>query len=147
MRPIHTIAAFAVLGLVVGAATLAMTAPAESFSYRLAQPSDAVRRSTEAPSLDNLEVLDLVTAYGDDQAYDEPYCDVRVTVTEKLANDFEEAHVGAPEERGGVFVELWASDRLGTWTMLATRADGIACVIETGRDWAGETDLTVLAAG
>jgi len=147
MKPSHTIPLFAGLGLVVAAATLAMTAPAESFSYRLAPPSEAVQRSAEAPSLENLALLELVTAYGDDQAFDEPYCDVRVTVTEKLANDFEETRVIAPQERDGIFVELWASDRLGTWTMLATRADGIACVIETGRDWAGETGLETLAAG
>ncbi|GGH55573.1 hypothetical protein GVY41_10445 [Frigidibacter albus] len=147
MKTSQTATVFAALGLVVAAATLAMTAPAESFSYRLAPPSEAVQRSAEAPSLDNLAVLDLVTAYGDDQAYDEPYCDVRVTVTEKLSNDFEENRVSAPQERDGVFVELWASDRLGTWTMLATRTDGIACVIETGRDWAGETGLDALAAG
>ncbi|AMY71704.1 hypothetical protein [Frigidibacter mobilis] len=145
MKISQTAPVFAALGL--AAATLAMTAPAESLSYRLVQPSDAVRHSIEAPSLDNLAVLDLVTAYGDDQAYDEPYCDVRVTVTEKLSNDFEESRIGAPQQRDGMFVELWASDRFGTWTMLATRADGIACVIETGRDWAGETGLDVLAAG
>ncbi|MDP3339131.1 hypothetical protein [Frigidibacter sp.] len=147
MKTSHTATVFTALGLVVAAATLAMTAPAESLSYRLVPPSDAMRSSAEVPSLDNLALLDLVTAYGDDQAYDEPYCDVRVTVTEKLTNDFEETRVSAPQERDGIFVELWASDRLGTWTMLATRADGIACVIETGRDWAGETGLETLAAG
>lgn len=147
MKTTQTAAVFAALGLVVGAATLATTSPADSFSYRLAPPSEAVQRDTASPSLDNLAVLDLVTAYGDDQAYDEPYCDVRVTVTEKLTNDFEEQRVAAPQERDGVFVELWASDRLGTWTMLATRTDGISCVIETGRDWAGETSLDTLAAG
>ncbi len=147
MKTSQTTTVFAALGLVVAAATLAMTAPAESFSYRLTPPSDAMRSSSEVPSLDNLTLLDLVTAYGDDQAFDEPYCDVRVTVTEKLANDFEEIRVSAPQERDGIFVELWASDRLGTWTMLATRTDGIACVIETGRDWAGETGLETLAAG
>lgn len=147
MKTSQTTTVFAALGLVVAAATLAMTAPAESFSYRLTPPSDAMRSSSEVPSLDNLALLDLVTAYGDDQAFDEPYCDVRVTVTEKLANGFEETRVSAPQERDGIFVELWASDRLGTWTMLATRTDGIACVIETGRDWAGETGLDTLAAG
>lgn len=147
MKMTQTVAVLALVGLGAGAATLAMTDRAESFSYRLVQPSEAVQRNTASPSLDNLAVMELVTAYGEDQAYDEPYCDVRVTVTETLANDFQETRVTAPEERDGIFVELWASDRLGTWTMLATRADGISCVIETGRDWAGETSLDTLAAG
>ena len=147
MKTIHTAAVFALLGLGAGAATLAMTERAESFSYRLAAPSNAVQRNIASPSLGNLAVMELVTAYGDKQGYDEPYCDLRVTVTETLANDFHETRVTVPEERDGILVELWASERLGTWTMLATRADGISCVVETGRDWAGETSLDTLAAG
>ncbi|WP_126975196.1 hypothetical protein [Frigidibacter oleivorans] len=143
--PIRSTLAIALTGL--AAATVLMTDAAESFapSFTASPRAPLSRPAAQHPTLDNLAVMNLVTAHGASQAYDEPYCDVRVTVTTKLAADFEERRVAPPRLVEDMQVEVWASDRLGTWTMLATRPDGIACVIDTGRNWAGETDPFALA--
>ncbi len=36
--------------------------------------------------------------------------------------------------RLGEMIELWASPE-GTWTLVAVRADGLACIVADGTDW------------
>ncbi|MEI4485436.1 hypothetical protein V8J36_04480 [Frigidibacter sp. MR17.14] len=157
MKPFQTAAVFGSLAFATAVATAIFTVPAESYApYRpteapmpfRADPMESAQLdgAPVRPTLDSLEVMNMVTRTGDAQAYDEPYCDLRVTVTEKLTNEFEEARIGQPEVVDGIYVELWASDSFKTWSALATRPDGISCVVETGRDWAGETSLAALKA-
>ena len=103
-----------------------------------AVPDDAARA--------DLSIVDYATRIGDDQNYDEPYCDHRELVTEKLSSEYGELQIGQPQPVDGLSVELWASDRIGSWSVLATRADGVTCVIDTGEDWQGQTDALALLA-
>ncbi len=34
-----------------------------------------------------------------------------------------------------VIYEIWASDATGTWTILKTYSNGVACVVEVGEGW------------
>ncbi|MEI4471944.1 hypothetical protein [Frigidibacter sp. MR17.24] len=147
MKLFQTAAVLGSLAFSTAVATAIFTQPAESYApYRFPEPPSAIRTDPVRPTLDNLAVMNLVDTYGDEQSYDEPYCDLRVSVTEKLSNEFEEQRIGQPDVVDGIYVELWASDSFRTWSALATRPDGISCVVQTGRDWNGEQSLAQLQA-
>jgi len=52
-----------------------------------------------------------------------------------LIDDYGEARRGAGLAGPRVIYEIWASDATGTWTIMAVRPDGLACLIATGRHW------------
>lgn len=83
----------------------------------------------------DLSVFDTISSYGADQNSTEPYCDLRGTLVSTLDHDFaEKPKVRSPLPMNRS-VELFASDIMGTWTAIYTRADGIACVVSSGVDW------------
>lgn len=38
-------------------------------------------------------------------------------------------------------VEVWASEETGTFTVMLTTAHGLSCIVATGTDWYGQTDI------
>jgi hypothetical protein len=70
----------------------------------------------------------------------ESYCDARETVARTLDHDFAEAPRLAALTEGGMTMELWASDLLGTWTVVHHGGDGISCIVTSGQDWAAGAD-------
>lgn len=149
MKRIQTLTLVAAAGI-----ALALTLPAASSILRgddvpVSAAPTVPGKGAADPRLADLAVLDFVhdvSRTGDAQDYDEPYCDARDTVAGKLTQDFRETPVAAPERIDGLRVELWASAETRTWSLLATRADGVACVVETGRNWSGRTDVLRMAA-
>jgi len=93
----------------------------------------------------DLSVFDAVSEIGAAQSPDVPYCDHRHALLDTLDHDFaEKQRVITPLEQNRS-VELWASDIMGTWTAVYTRADGVACVISSGVDWqAGDNPVALL---
>lgn len=90
-------------------------------------------------------------------------CAPRARVIDQLEARFQErrrglglAGLGARRDRGAgdvdsprdglatAVVELWASEKTGTWTVLMTGPDGRACIIASGQDW--QSDPPNLAA-
>jgi len=86
-------------------------------------------------SFGDLSVFDNISAYGNDQSSTEPYCDLRENVVQTLDHDFAEQSKARSPLAKGRSVELYASDIMGTWTAVYTRADGISCVVSSGIDW------------
>lgn len=83
----------------------------------------------------DLSVFDSISEIGAEQSPDVPYCDHRRALLDTLDHDFaEKQRVITPLEQNRS-VELWASDIMGTWTAVYTRADGVACVISSGVGW------------
>jgi hypothetical protein len=80
----------------------------------------------------------------DDLSLTETYCDLRATVNETLRRDFAEVPTVAALTGAGMMMELWTSDRLGTWTMVHHGTDGISCIVTTGGDWAADVDAVLL---
>ena len=60
---------------------------------------------------------------------DQPYCAVDEEIQATLKHDFNEAPVDASRKPG---TELWGSDQMGTWTLVATRPDETSCIIASG---------------
>jgi hypothetical protein len=93
-----------------------------------------------APLYGDLSVFDTITEIGEAQAVNVPYCDHRPELLTTLAHDFGEHPVTQAPMDDHRHVELWASEVMGTWTAVYVRADGVACVINSGVDWTPTSD-------
>lgn len=67
-----------------------------------------------------------------------PYCTARADLAEALATKYSEQPVGGGMQGPDGLIEVWASAEGATWTILMSRADGMACVVATGTDWFSE---------
>lgn len=56
-------------------------------------------------------------------------------VVERLTDRYGETLAAGGLRSDNHLLEVWAAVDTGTWTVLMTRADGIACVLATGTDW------------
>lgn len=122
-----------------GGPTEPRTAPQASFSY--GRPMD-----DHGPDLNfgDLSVFDTITEIGEAQSPDVPFCDHRADLLAVLDHDFAESpRVQRPLDTARS-VELWASDVMGTWTAVYTRADGVSCVVSSGIGWERGHDAVAL---
>jgi hypothetical protein len=64
-----------------------------------------------------------------------PFCAPQEYLAAQMQERYGEtlAHSGLTD--GGNIVEIWASRETGTWTVLLIAADGMACVVQTGKHW------------
>lgn len=62
-------------------------------------------------------------------------CGPRDIVVERLTNRYGETLTAGGLRSDTQLLEVWAAAETGTWTVLMTRADGIACVLATGTEW------------
>ena len=63
-------------------------------------------------------------------------CDRREEVISELDEIYGETKRGVGLSLDGQMVfEIWASDAKGTWTILRTTPDGVACPIAVGENW------------
>ncbi|MDD8021562.1 MAG: hypothetical protein PHX82_00430 [Paracoccaceae bacterium] len=88
----------------------------------------------------DLSVFDAITETGEAQAANVPYCDHRPALLATLSHDFGEHPVTQSPVDTHRHVELWASEVMGTWTAVYVRADGVACVINSGIGWTPTSD-------
>ncbi len=58
-------------------------------------------------------------------------------VRRQLADRYGEAPVSAGVRSTGELVEVFASPRRGTWTIVSTSPAGLACVLAAGKGWNG----------
>lgn len=61
-------------------------------------------------------------------------CEVRSEIIAELDADYGETPRGIGMS-GQAVVEIWASVTTGTWTILRTTPDGVACALATGEGW------------
>lgn len=64
-------------------------------------------------------------------AGDQPYCATHDEISQTLQHDFGEKLIDI-SQFAGLGAQLWGSDQLGTWTLVAPRGDGISCIIASG---------------
>jgi hypothetical protein len=62
-------------------------------------------------------------------------CGDRNAMVEQLSRSYGEARKGAGLADQTALFEVWASSATGTWTILKTTPNGIACVIAVGDNW------------
>ena len=73
---------------------------------------------------------------GEELSLTETYCDARTVVAATLRHDFAETPRLVRMTGEGMMMELWASELMGTWTVLHHGADGISCIVTSEQDWA-----------
>ena len=65
-------------------------------------------------------------------------CAARGEVVAKLAQRFGETLRSVGLQRADGLVEVYASEKTGTWTILVTRPDGMSCLLAAGELWEEE---------
>ena len=77
---------------------------------------------------------------------DQPYCAADAEIHQTLQQDFNETPVPGD---GHAATELWASDQMGTWTLVVPRKDDTSCIIASGigYDTARDVDVYYQTAG
>ena len=65
-------------------------------------------------------------------------CAARGEVVAKLAQRFGETLRSVGLQRADGLVEIYASEKTGTWTILVTRPDGMSCLLAAGELWEDE---------
>lgn len=72
-------------------------------------------------------------------------CGDRDKIVATLEKRHGEAPIGAGLAGETAVVELWSSAKTGTWTLIITRTDGVACLLAAGDAWMEDhKKLTVL---
>jgi len=71
-------------------------------------------------------------------------CAPRDRIVERLADTFGEGLAAGGLQSAQQVIEVWAAPETGTWTVLVSRADGIACVLATGTNWHQQDPALVL---
>ena len=62
-------------------------------------------------------------------------CGDRNAMVEQLSRTYGEARKGAGIANPMALFEVWASDVTGTWSILKTHPNGMACLIAAGENW------------
>ena len=65
-------------------------------------------------------------------------CAKRDAVVERLQSKYSESFAGGglqATQTSQTMVEVWASEKTGTFTVILTTPEGLACIVATGTDW------------
>ncbi|MDO5614258.1 MAG: hypothetical protein Q4G14_13590 [Paracoccus sp. (in: a-proteobacteria)] len=126
-------------------ARIAATAAVLTTALTLASPAaaapikawSAMAGVEPAVLLHTAQELPLSAAAVDDQ----PYCAPNAEIAMTLRQDFAEQRIDTAGVQGHD-TELWGSDLMGTWTLVAARDDDTSCIIASGIGFDTDTDST-----
>jgi hypothetical protein len=62
-------------------------------------------------------------------------CGNRDAMVGQLSTRYGESPMGAGLNSTTKIMEVWASAKTGTWTILLTDTDGTSCIVAAGKDW------------
>lgn len=62
-------------------------------------------------------------------------CSSRANLVSQLTEKYGEVSQGVGLQSASQVIEVWSSKKTGSWTIIASRADGMSCVLATGRNW------------
>ncbi len=65
-------------------------------------------------------------------------CAERAKVIQRLAERYGETLQSLGLQENSTLLEVYASDATGTWTILITRPNGMACLVASGQSWEKE---------
>lgn len=123
-----SIMASRIAGLVAASSVVLLTAMPASALTRADQPVQAWPAMADSDAATLLkEVQDMPLS--DMALGDQPYCAADAEIRQTLEHDFAEARVDGNRHPGA---ELWGSASMGTWTLVAPRADDTSCIIASG---------------
>ena len=62
-------------------------------------------------------------------------CNTRANLVTQLTEKFGEVSHGVGMQSASQVIEVWSSKKTGSWTIMASRADGVSCIVATGQNW------------
>lgn len=65
----------------------------------------------------------------------QPQCGPREMIVDQLQRSYGEVSIGKGMTRSGAIFEIWLSREKGTWTILKTTPQGLACLMVVGDSW------------
>lgn len=68
-------------------------------------------------------------------AHAQAQCSTRVNLVTQLTEKYGEVSQGVGLQNASRVIEVWSSKKTGSWTIIASRADGMSCILATGRNW------------
>ncbi len=77
----------------------------------------------------------LISLFTATSAWAQDICPPRHEIEDYLASEFQEQPVASGIANNGGVIEVFASDELGTWTIIITMPSGESCMIAAGQDW------------
>ncbi len=72
-------------------------------------------------------------------------CGTRDSVVAKLGDKYGEVRRGGGLTGSTAIFEIWASEATGTWTILKTTPNGMACIMAVGDDWQDDAGEAIAA--
>lgn len=69
-------------------------------------------------------------------------CMPRADLVQKLQSSYDERLVGGGLQNPTQILEVWSSEKTGSFTVFITRVDGTSCLISTGQNWSSIVDKT-----
>ncbi|QDL90959.1 hypothetical protein FDP22_03635 [Paroceanicella profunda] len=70
-------------------------------------------------------------------------CGNRTVIIQRLAEKYGETRQSMGLQRDQGVIEIFASQESGTWTILMTMPNGMACLVAAGEAWDGQAELAV----
>lgn len=64
-----------------------------------------------------------------------PVCSERDSIIAKLKDKYGEAERGMGLSGSEAVIEIWSSEKTGTWTIVLTKPNGVSCVMAAGNSW------------
>ena len=65
----------------------------------------------------------------------QPGCQTRAEIEQLLTQKFDEVPTAAGLQSNGHLIQVFASKDGTTWTIVATRPDGLSCIVALGQHW------------
>ena len=62
-------------------------------------------------------------------------CAPREAVIERLESKYAERLKGGGLQNAETLLEVWASEKTGSFTVLLTHANGVSCIVSSGDNW------------
>lgn len=62
-------------------------------------------------------------------------CMPRDALVEKLQTSYDERLIGGGLQNPTQLLEIWSSDKTGSFTVFITRPDGTSCLVSSGQNW------------
>ena len=87
-------------------------------------------------------LLSAALALAPDVAAAQQLCAKRDQIVSRLEGRYGESRQGFGLQGSKLIVELFYSAETGSWTILATRPDGVACALGAGQGWTEQDDPT-----
>lgn len=84
-----------------------------------------------------------VAAIAPPAAHAQTNCAPRDVLIERLEERYSERLTGGGLQNANTLLEVWASDKTGSFTVLMSRADGISCIVASGQSWSSVVEASV----